>query len=280
MNTTTLRQQETPRGFYEGKWTQPNRAAGWLRNWLVKKQRFLVREVREAARHSAHELTIADLGCGGGWDFLAGQGRVVGVDLSYSSLQNASRRYSAAALGTLTRLPLADGSCDVVISQDVLGHIPAAYKEVLLAEIWRVLKPGGRTIHYIETQSDDPLSRFARRHPDLHERHILAPEGHIGAELATSTFARFRRAGFAPLREQAVYKALIYVERFVQYFDNDYRDRAPWLSAALMPLRPVAARPVLRRLADGLITLGFELLDPLLPRDWAGGALVSYRKIG
>ncbi len=27
MMLTPLRQQETPRGFYEGRWTQPNRAA-------------------------------------------------------------------------------------------------------------------------------------------------------------------------------------------------------------------------------------------------------------
>jgi SAM-dependent methyltransferase len=66
--------------------------------------------------------------------------RVAGVDILRSQL---ARREGTRALaqGDVTALPVASASQDLVVCWDVLEHLPAP--ERALAEIGRVLKPGG-----------------------------------------------------------------------------------------------------------------------------------------
>jgi SAM-dependent methyltransferase len=269
-----LAYEETPREFYEAKWVKTNESVRSLRNLLVKKERFFVRTL------GGKRGVLLDLGCGGGWRFFRQFDQSVGLDVSLSSLYNAQDTYSAATLGSVTRIPLADNSCDYVVSLDVLGHIPFDYKDDLLAEVYRVLKPGGATVHYIETLSNDPLSRFSRSYPDLHEAHFVAPEGHIGVESPADTFTRFRRTGFVPIHELPVYKGFIYIDRFMQYFDNEFRERSRFIRAMTTLCRPLVSSRYITLAINLLITLGFELCDPLLPDTWAGGALVYYEKPG
>jgi arsenite methyltransferase len=99
--------------------------------------------------------TVLDLGSGAGFDALlaAGMvgptGHVLGVDMTPAMLAKA--RANAAALGLdhvefregyLEQLPVDDASVDVVISNGVLNLCPD--KETVLAEAFRVLRPGGR----------------------------------------------------------------------------------------------------------------------------------------
>ena len=98
---------------------------------------------------------VLDLGCGAGTDLLiAAQmvgpaGSVTGVDMTASMLERA--RASAAEMGIpkvalhqtlIESLPLDDESVDVVISNGVIDLVPD--KDVVFAEIDRVLRPGGR----------------------------------------------------------------------------------------------------------------------------------------
>jgi ubiquinone/menaquinone biosynthesis C-methylase UbiE len=74
---------------------------------------------------------------------------VVAADLAREMLKRAERNVAAAGLSdaiALTcadckSLPEADGSFDAVISNSIVHHIPQP--RVVLAELWRVLKPGG-----------------------------------------------------------------------------------------------------------------------------------------
>jgi SAM-dependent methyltransferase len=102
---------------------------------------------------------VVDLGSGGGLDvFLAAEkvgpkGRAVGIDMTPEMVElarrNAARRLEGGAhdnvefhLATIDRLPLADSSVDVVISNCVINLAPD--KPAVFREVARVLKPGGR----------------------------------------------------------------------------------------------------------------------------------------
>jgi ubiquinone/menaquinone biosynthesis C-methylase UbiE len=96
-----------------------------------------------------------DAACGTGRfaEFLTARGhRVIGVDSSPDMLARARRRVPGAAfhLGELDRLPLADGSVDVIVCALALVHVPRL--QPVLAEFARVLRPGGdlviSDIHY------------------------------------------------------------------------------------------------------------------------------------
>jgi SAM-dependent methyltransferase len=109
----------------------------------------------------APDARILDLGCSDGPHMarLGTGGRVVGVDVALPRLRQAARMAPvAAAVGE--RLPFRTGSFDLVYVSHVLHH--AEDHVAVLAEIFRVLKPGG-SIFMIETCEDSPLMRLARR---------------------------------------------------------------------------------------------------------------------
>jgi len=99
--------------------------------------------------------TVVDLGSGAGNDVFIARaavgktGHVIGVDMTPEMIakarENAARRgYDNVEfrLGDIEALPVADGSADVVVSNCVLNLVPD--KKRAFAEIFRVLKPGGR----------------------------------------------------------------------------------------------------------------------------------------
>jgi ubiquinone/menaquinone biosynthesis C-methylase UbiE len=113
----------------------------------------------EVARVIAgHDLTgksVLDIGCGAGGIDLAlvqnhGAGHVCGIDVEDPVLTHA--RALVARAGLTDRiglvkvapgpLPFPPGTFDVVFSKDSIVHIPD--KPALMAEVFRVLKPGGR----------------------------------------------------------------------------------------------------------------------------------------
>lgn len=98
---------------------------------------------------------VLDVGCGAGTDLLLAarrtgpRGRAIGVDMTEEMRLRAAQGAAAAGLtnvevreGDATRLPVDDASIDVVISNGVLNLVPE--KERAIAEIARVLRPGGR----------------------------------------------------------------------------------------------------------------------------------------
>jgi SAM-dependent methyltransferase len=98
---------------------------------------------------------VVDVGSGAGIDSLIAarmvgpSGRVIGVDMTPAMLAKARLSALQAGLhnvdfreGTAEALPICDGWADVVISNGVLNLMPD--KLAGLAEMARVLKPGGR----------------------------------------------------------------------------------------------------------------------------------------
>ena len=99
--------------------------------------------------------TVLDLGSGGGIDvFLASRrvgprGKVIGLDMTPEMVQRAKANAKKAGLsnvefrlGEIERLPLADESVDVIISNCVICLSPD--KGRVFREMFRALKPRGR----------------------------------------------------------------------------------------------------------------------------------------
>jgi arsenite methyltransferase len=98
---------------------------------------------------------VVDLGSGAGFDALLAArmvgptGYVIGVDMTPAMIDKARRNADLLGLpnaefrqGYLENLPLPDAAADVVISNGVINLCPD--KATVLAEAYRVLKPGGR----------------------------------------------------------------------------------------------------------------------------------------
>jgi SAM-dependent methyltransferase len=94
--------------------------------------------------------SVLDLGCGAGMlALLKRKGvRLAGVDVSAECALAARRNgYDFTITGGLSHLPFADQTFDYVVSLDVIGHIGFEEKDAVLAEIRRVLRPAGVTLH-------------------------------------------------------------------------------------------------------------------------------------
>lgn len=96
-------------------------------------------------RHAPRVHPVLDLGCGDGQ--FAGVSLPTpvehGIDPDRAALGRARRSgvYEGLTCGSADSIPLADGSCGLVLANSVLEHIPDIERP--LAEVHRVLAPGG-----------------------------------------------------------------------------------------------------------------------------------------
>jgi demethylmenaquinone methyltransferase/2-methoxy-6-polyprenyl-1,4-benzoquinol methylase/phosphoethanolamine N-methyltransferase len=124
--------------------------------FLGRESRFRELTVDLAAIASGY--AVLDVGCGTGNLTIAAvlragtDGEVHGIDPAPEMIQEAQRKAAEKQLdvrfqvGLIEKLPFADGKFDVVLSSLMLHHLPRDLKRRGVAEIFRVLKPGGRFV--------------------------------------------------------------------------------------------------------------------------------------
>jgi arsenite methyltransferase len=183
---------------------------------------------------------VLDLGAGGGFDvFIAGKkvgakGRAIGVDMTPEMLAKARKNIASYRkqtgldnvefrLGEIERLPVADNSVDVIISNCVINLSPD--KAQVWREIARVLKPGGRV-----AVSD--LALLKRLPPAVAES-VEALVGCVaGAVLVSETKRMAKEAGLVEIETKS---RSAYIDGMVDWQDPLYQKIIKDLAAGAKP---------------------------------------------
>ena len=144
--------------------------------------------------------TVLDLGSGGGIDVLLSArrvgptGKVYGLDMTDEMLELARSNQAKAGVtnveflkGDIEHIPLPDSSVDLIISNCVINLSPD--KDQVLAEAFRVLKPGGRVaVSDIVARGEIP--------PEI-QRNIELWAGCVAGALEEQEYiGKLERAGF------------------------------------------------------------------------------------
>jgi 2-polyprenyl-3-methyl-5-hydroxy-6-metoxy-1,4-benzoquinol methylase len=157
--------------------------------------------------------TVLDLGSGGGIDVLLSArrvgptGKAYGLDMTDEMLALANSNKAKSGLanveflkGQIESIPLPDASVDVIISNCVINL--SADKDRVLAEAFRVLKPGGRfAVSDVVTRGEIPAEI---------RQHVLAWVGCMAGALDEADYrAKLSAAGFeaVDIEPTRVYRA-------------------------------------------------------------------------
>jgi ubiquinone/menaquinone biosynthesis C-methylase UbiE len=129
---------------------------------------------------------IVDCGAGTGrnLDWLRALGPAVGIELTPLALEVGRRRGRSLVRGTVTSLPLADRSVTLATSFDVLYCLPDVEERQAVAEMWRVLEPGGMVLVNVAALdilrgSHSTLTHEVRRYTTRRLADLLAGAGFI-----------------------------------------------------------------------------------------------------
>jgi ubiquinone/menaquinone biosynthesis C-methylase UbiE len=155
---------------------------------------------------------LLDIGCGTGMMALRIAARypsctVHGIDISPKMIAVARREAETQDLavdfrvGSITHLPYPDAFFDVVITNIMYHHLDLAEKQQAVAEIARVLKPGGR---YVSAEFGPRARNALQRHLAKGE-YTLYPSHLTEVGLAIT----HEELGVLALRKQVVYRVAV-----------------------------------------------------------------------
>lgn len=85
---------------------------------------------------------------------------VTGVDVAFDRTAERANPLLTPIEASAEELPFEDASFDVVISLEMLEHVPESVRPATLREMTRVLRPGGRLI--VSFPADEPAERLDR----------------------------------------------------------------------------------------------------------------------
>lgn len=159
-----------------------------------------MRQVMEFEEHSNHD--VLEIGAGLGTDlcqFARHGARVTDIDLSAGHLEHAQRNFALRELdGNFVHhdaetLPFPDNHFDLVYSNGVIHHTPNT--AIVLDEIHRVLRPGGRTV--LMVYAENSLHYWRNLFYDLGIKDRQLDEWSVGEIMSRSV--EISEAGSTPL---------------------------------------------------------------------------------
>jgi len=166
----------------------------WFRGF-----RFFVSPLLREVTKRRSDLRLLDCGCGTGAnaEWLNHIGRAYGFDLSAVGLQighQLGRRRLARA--TVAAVPFPSNAFDVVTSFDVIYSLEARDERAAVAEMYRVVKPGGHAIINVAAMESlrgdhSVLSREIRRYSRESLRRLLVDAGFSIVRLTYTNAALF-----------------------------------------------------------------------------------------
>lgn len=181
-------------GKYDDLHRDSIRASGEEPEYFAAYKADYVRRMFPAA---AGRPRILDFGCGigNGIPHLAARfpgAQLTGVDVSGDSLELARRANPDATFARIEdgRVPLPDASADMAVAACVFHHIPPRERAQWVAELHRVLAPGGRLVVF-EHNPLNPVTRRVVAACKFDDDAILLPRG--------ETVGLMRSAGFESL---------------------------------------------------------------------------------
>jgi SAM-dependent methyltransferase len=163
---------------------------------------------RAAAGRTAARLLDCGCGTGANVELLDRFGRAYGFDLTEVGLRlgrDAGRTRLARA--TVTAVPFPTGSFDIVTSFDVLYSLQDGDESLAIAEMYRLLKPGGYALVNVAAMQvlrgdHSVLSREVRRYSRADLRRRLQSAGFVVERLTYTNAALFPPLAIARLLQR------------------------------------------------------------------------------
>ena len=257
--------------FYAGKFGYRNKLtalAGRLNRLKSGRSQFDIETTR--LRFLTENLSggrVLDIGCGSGLfgatlKQACGVQELIGVDFDPTCVRQASKTYDRAEVVDLNRsLPFPNSHFDAVVSLDLFGHIEFRHKDALIREVSRVTKPGGRSLHAIESGELD-YHRIDKGDPDDPLLKYVKMEGHVGIESASRIDERWRQSFAEVTVENAFVFPLLPLAALTAEGSGVSEDFAS-VVARLSPSAQRGARIVLGFVSDYFKSIAREV-DPKL----------------
>lgn len=194
-----------PAAYYKEKYANVHAVGAAARESLAVRSTLIYQKAADllaALRDCMSEtgsraLKVLEVGCGSGTfggriKHAFPEVRLYGVDMSAACIELSRRNGfdEAVVCDAVQGLPYADETFDFIYTMDYFGHIEFRSKNAMIAELYRVTKPGGWGFHGIETGFIDYLG-CNPKDPEDRIRKYVYMEGHIGVEPLEDIVARF-----------------------------------------------------------------------------------------
>lgn len=265
--------------FYEGKFAKTENWHGSKMLFLpilhkLARQRLFARYLKRGKR----EKIILDIGCGGGNDLYTRYGNVWGLDISRASLSAAAKVYPKTIFASADKIPIKDNTVDVILSADLLGHLPSELKDRVIIETYRTLNAGGQALHYSEIKGDDIFGRWAKQYPREYKKYFIDQDGHLGLELIEDLANRFERAGYKIIKVIPLFKLPFDLTEYCKRFDNEFRQKSQVVNCAVATASSISKIKPLKLLIELLGGLLADFISLFLPKNHAGGVFMVLQK--